>query len=48
MLAAALDVWRRRGVVSVGLNVFGHNASARELYDSLGFAVVSTSMKLTL
>jgi ribosomal protein S18 acetylase RimI-like enzyme len=39
---------RRRGVVSVRLNVFGHNAPARELYDSVGFAVVSTSMKLTL
>lgn len=48
IMLAALDVCRRRGVVSVGLNVFGHNAPARELYDSLGFAVVSTSMKLTL
>lgn len=48
IMLAALTRCRERGVVAVGLNVFGHNAPARELYDSLGFAVVSTSMKLRL
>lgn len=48
IMLTALDVYQRRGVVSVDLNVFGHNDPARALYDSLGFKVVSTSMKLTL
>ncbi len=34
-----------RGVVAVGLNVFGHNDGARALYESMGFEVVSTNMK---
>lgn len=48
IMLAVLDTCRKRGVVAVGLNVFGHNQPARALYDSLGFSVVSTSMKLTL
>lgn len=39
---------RDRGAVAVGLNVFGHNAPARALYESLGYRVVSTAMKLDL
>ena len=33
---------------SVGLNVFGPNLRARALYDSLGYTVVSTSMRKPL
>jgi ribosomal protein S18 acetylase RimI-like enzyme len=32
----------------MGLNVFGHNDTARRLYDRLGFQVTSTSMKVDL
>ena len=39
---------RDRGVVAVGLNVFGHNDNARALYESLGFEVVTTTMKRRL
>jgi len=36
------------GAVTMGLNVFGYNAGARELYESLGYAVTSTQMKRSL
>lgn len=39
---------RKQGVASIGLNVFGHNAGAMELYRKLGFEVSSTSMRRTL
>ena len=39
---------RRLGATTIGLNVFGYNAGARELYDSLGYAVTSTQMKREL
>lgn len=34
----------RRGVAELGLNVFGSNATARHLYESLGFQVTSQQM----
>jgi ribosomal protein S18 acetylase RimI-like enzyme len=39
---------RRRGARSIGLNVFGHNDTARRIYDRLGFRVTSTNMQLDL
>ena len=39
---------RSRGMRVLGLNVFGANAVARGLYDSLGFKVTSQQMKKDL
>jgi ribosomal protein S18 acetylase RimI-like enzyme len=36
------------GVHSIGLHVFGHNAAARALYASLGFAVTSLNLQKVL
>lgn len=35
-------------MAAMSLNVFGHNTGARALYDSLGFEVSSTFMKLSM
>ena len=43
MLAAEAEC-RALGVVSVGLNVFGHNLGARALYEQMGFEVTGISM----
>lgn len=43
-MLAAERVSRDAGWTALGLNVFGHNPRARALYDSLGYAVVATSM----
>lgn len=32
------------GIATMGLNVFGHNVTARRLYERLGFRVATTSM----
>ncbi|HUZ19476.1 MAG TPA: N-acetyltransferase [Acidimicrobiales bacterium] len=40
----AEDVVRGRGGRELGLNVFAKNTLARRLYDSLGYAAVSTTM----
>jgi len=42
--AAAKD----HGATTIGLNVFGYNTGAKELYDSLGYAVTATQMKRDL
>ena len=47
MLAAAARA-RELGAESLGLHVFGHNAVARGLYDSLGFVETNVSMSLAL
>ena len=39
---------KKLGAVSIGLNVFGYNTGAKELYDSLGYAVTATQMKMVL
>jgi ribosomal protein S18 acetylase RimI-like enzyme len=39
---------RRSGLDFLGLNVFGHNAVARRLYDALGYVVVDESVQLRL
>ncbi len=39
------EIWiRSRGGTRLTLNVFGHNAIARSLYDSLGFRTQATQM----
>jgi ribosomal protein S18 acetylase RimI-like enzyme len=43
MLAAEAELVRR-GVPRLGLNVFGHNASAIRLYESLGYHVTEQQM----
>lgn len=43
-MLAAEAIGRREGWSEIGLNVFGPNARARNLYDSLGYAVVTTTM----
>jgi len=48
MAHAAYDVCRQRGVVTVGLNVFGFNLGARTLYDQLGFEVTAQQRKKAL
>jgi ribosomal protein S18 acetylase RimI-like enzyme len=48
IMEAAMQECRERGIASMGLNVFGHNDTARRLYDRLGFQVTSTSMKVEL
>jgi len=36
------------GATAIGLNVFGFNTGARDLYEKLGYAVTATQMKLAL
>jgi ribosomal protein S18 acetylase RimI-like enzyme len=48
MFQAAERVCRELGVVSIGLNVFGHNVGARALYEELGFEVTSVQMRKQL
>lgn len=48
MLAAAEQWCRTRGVVTVGLSVFGANAGAQTLYEALGFKVTMLQMTKTL
>jgi ribosomal protein S18 acetylase RimI-like enzyme len=42
------DEARRLGATAIGLNVFGYNTGARDLYESLGFEVTATQMRKTL
>lgn len=44
LMLAAEDVARRWGVDRLGLNVFGGNAAAISLYESLGYAVTAQNM----
>lgn len=48
LMEAAMQECRDRAVATMGLNVFGHNDTARRLYERLGFQVASTSMKIDL
>lgn len=47
-LEAGHAVARAEGAASIGLNVFGYNDGARELYESLGYGVTAVQMKLPL
>jgi len=42
------DEVRKLGCVSIGLNVFGHNAAAVALYEKAGFQTMSRMMKKDL
>ena len=48
ILAAAEQLCRERGVVTVGLSVFGANAGAQALYEALGFEVTMLQMTKSL
>jgi ribosomal protein S18 acetylase RimI-like enzyme len=48
LLHLAEQETRRQGVGSLGLNVFGSNTTARRLYESAGYEVVSLQMRKTL
>jgi GNAT superfamily N-acetyltransferase len=48
IVTTALDACRDLGVVSVALNVFGQNLTARSLYEDLGFEVTSIQMRKVL
>ncbi len=39
---------RLRGATELGLNVFGHNQVARQLYESMGYTATSIQMKKNL
>ena len=39
---------QQHGATAIGLNVFGYNTGAKELYDSLGYTVTATQMKRPL
>jgi ribosomal protein S18 acetylase RimI-like enzyme len=47
-MTAAEQVVTEAGISEIGLNVFGFNSTARNLYDSLGYRVVATQMTKTL
>jgi GNAT superfamily N-acetyltransferase len=48
LLEAAEVECRERGVVSVGLRVFGNNLAAQALYEQMGFEVTSMQMSRRL
>ncbi|MEV4482841.1 GNAT family N-acetyltransferase [Micromonospora coxensis] len=48
VMRAAERFCRDRGVVSIGLNVFGHNTGARALYAQEGYQVTSVQMRKPL
>lgn len=45
IMAAAEQVCRERGVVEVGLSVFGFNTGAQALYEQMGFEVTILQMR---
>lgn len=45
IMRAAEELCRARGVVSIGLNVFGQNAGARRLYEREGYEITSLQMR---
>ncbi len=47
-LEAGQSVAREHGATSIGLNVFGYNTGAQDLYAQLGYRVTSTQMQLPL
>lgn len=47
-IGLAEDHARGLGVESMGLNVFGYNATARELYERLGYSTFAVQMRKQL
>ena len=48
IMAAAEEACRERGVVEIGLSVFGFNSGARALYEQMGFEVTMLQMSKQL
>ena len=48
IMSAGETFCRDRGVVSIGLNVFGSNVGARSLYEQLGYEITSIQMRKQL
>ena len=48
IMVAAEKLCKERGVISVGLSVFGFNAGAQALYEQMGFEVSAIKMTKTL
>jgi GNAT superfamily N-acetyltransferase len=48
IMTAAEEVCRERGVVEVGLSVFGFNSGAQALYEQMGFEVTAVQMRRRL
>lgn len=48
IMVAAEEVCRARGVVEIGLSVFGFNSGARSLYEQMGFGVTVQQMRKRL
>ena len=48
LLLAAEEETARHGISKIGLNVFGSNTTARNLYESAGYQVASTQMSKEL
>ena len=44
----AEEVARAHGATELGLSVFGHNAAARHLYESMGYITKSVQMRKSL
>ena len=48
LLLAAEEETARHGISKIGLNVFGSNTTARNLYESAGYQIASTQMSKEL
>ncbi|MGJ9421926.1 GNAT family N-acetyltransferase [Aeromicrobium sp. CF3.5] len=48
IMVAAEEICRERGVVEIGLSVFGFNTGARALYEQMGFEVTIQQMSKRL
>lgn len=48
LLAAAETATKEAGATTLGLNVFGPNATARALYESSGYEITTMQMRKTL
>ena len=48
LMEALHDAARELGATTISLNVFGHNAAAIRLYESLGYTVTAQQMKRDL
>lgn len=48
IMVAAEEICRARGVVEIGLSVFGFNTGARALYEQMGFEVTVQQMSKRL
>ena len=47
-MTLAEEAARNHGATELGLNVFGHNAVARSLYESMGYQTTAVNMRKSL